>query len=386
MIIRDISGFAKRLNEISKQPKLAKNSRKVKFKIKPSVIATYVGVFAFIIVIIFLGYQQPVKISSTSVASNSALANNVSVDDVAATSVASIVASVANLPIAPNISSLAISTKTQFQFSQANSVASAKPQIISAVVANRSIVKYTVKDGDTIDSIAVNFKISTQTIKWANNLTGDYLSTDKELRILPIDGILYTVKTGDTIDSIATKYKVDKTRLVVYNDLDVSGAVVGNEIILPGGDLPDTERPGYVAPRPVISYAGQGTGFGGSTWNIGYGTPGYAGNTYAYGNCTRYAYDRRVELGLKVSATWGNASSWAWLAALDGLLVDSNPSVGAVIQNGGGLGHVAIVEEIKPNGDLSISEMNAYLPGGGYNIVSGRIVPAGNVSSYLYIH
>jgi surface antigen len=312
----------------------------------------------------------------------------VSVDDVVAANVAAVVASTANLPIAPNISNLAISTQTQFQFNnQVNNTASVKPQIVGSVVSNRSITNYVVKDGDTIDSVAANFKISKDTIKWANNLVYDDLSTGKNLRILPIDGVAYTVKSGDTADSLAEKYKVDKTRLVVYNDLDVSGLVVGNEIILPGGILPDTEKPGYVAPVAQISYyAGTGTGFGGSTWNIGYGTPGYAGNTYAFGNCTRYAYDRRVELGLKVSASWGNASSWAWLAAADGLQVDNTPSVGAVIQNGGGLGHVGIVEKILPNGDISISEMNAYVPGGGYNVVSGRLIPASSVSYYMYIH
>ncbi len=205
---------------------------------------------------------------------------------------------------------------------------------------------------------------------------------------MPIDGTAYVVKSGDTVDSLAEKYKVDKTRLIVYNDLDISGLVVGNEIILPNGILPDTEKPGYVAPVvQTFYYAGTGTGFGGNTWNIGYGTPGYAGNTYSYGNCTRYAYDRRVELGLRVSASWGNASSWAWLAGAEGLQVDSAPSVGAVIQNGGGwYGHVGIVEKILPNGDVSISEMNASVPGGGYNVVSGRIIPVGSVGYYMYIH
>ena len=356
----------------------------MRLKIKPSLIAIYAGVFAFVVAIIFLGYQQPVKTSSVSNTINN---NTVSVDDVVAVNVAAVVASSANLPIASNISNLAISTQTQFQFNnQVNNTASVKPQIIGSVVSNRSITTYAVKDGDTIDSIAASFKISKDTIKWANDLTSDNISTGKSLRILPIDGAAYTVKSGDTVDSLAEKYKVDKTRLVVYNYLDISGLVVGNEIILPGGILPDTEKPGYVAPVVQTYYAGTGTGFGGNTWNIGYGTPGYAGNTYSYGNCTRYAYDRRIELGLRVSASWGNASSWAWLAAADGLQVDNTPSVGAVIQNGGGLGHVGIVEKILPNGDVSISEMNAYVSGGGYNIVSGRIVPAGNASNYLYIH
>ena len=43
------------------------------------------------------------------------------------------------------------------------------------------------------------------------------------------------------------------------------------------------------------------------------------------------------------------------------------------------------VEEILPNGDLRLSEMNAYVSGGGFNIVSGRTLPASQVSNFAYI-
>ncbi|HRN90744.1 MAG TPA: CHAP domain-containing protein, partial [Candidatus Saccharibacteria bacterium] len=73
-------------------------------------------------------------------------------------------------------------------------------------------------------------------------------------------------------------------------------------------------------------------------------------------------------------------------AMSQGLKVDRTPSVGAIMQNGGGFGHVAIVESVLPNGDVSVSEMNAYVAGGGYNVVSGRIILAANAGQYLYIH
>ena len=376
------------MSEIKSQPEPAKIRRKTKIKIKPSLIAIYASVFTLVIAIIFIGYSQPVNtpVVSNAINVNSAVSNKPSVDQVVATDVALVVAQAANLPIAPNIAELAVSTQTQAQFDQANNINSSKPQIIGSENTDRSIITYVTKEGDTVDSLASVFKISKDTIKFANNLVYDSLSVGKELRILPVDGIIYTVKSDDSIDSIASKYQVDKTRLVLYNDLDISGLVVGSNIILPNAVLPNNERPGYVPPVVVLTYAGQGTGFGGSTWNIGYGTPGYAGNTYAPGNCTRYAYDRRIQLGLPVSSGWGNAISWAYNAARSGLSVDRTPSAGAIIQNGGGLGHVAIVESILPNGDLSISEMNAYVPGGGWNIVSGRTVAAGNVSQYLFIH
>ncbi len=357
-------------------------------KIKPSLIAVYAGVFAVIVALVYVGYTGPQSSSATSSDSNKTSLNNqvdkTSVDNVIATNVAAEVASTANLPIATSVANLAVSAQIKSEFMQSNGASSAKPQIVASTQENRLVTSYTVVAGDTVGSLAVKFNIAAQTIKWANNLTTDALAVGKVLRILPIDGVLYDVKSGDTIDTIATKYSVDKDRLSTYNDLELSGLVPNTKIILPSATLPATERPGYVAPVVINYFSGYGTGFGGNTWNIGYGTPD--NGLYSHGNCTLYVYNRRKQLGLPVGDHWGNASSWAYMAAQEGLVVNNTPSVGAIMQNGGYLGHVAIVESILDNGDLSISEMNAYVSGGGYNIISGRTVSAGNTGQYLYIH
>ncbi|HEU4830751.1 MAG TPA: LysM peptidoglycan-binding domain-containing protein, partial [Candidatus Saccharimonadales bacterium] len=262
---------------------------------------------------------------------------------------------------------------------------SLKPQLVGSDGV-RSITVHTVKAGDTVDSVAAKYGISAQTLKWANDLTSDSLVEGSKLQIPPIDGVIYTVKSGDTIASIAERYNVDKERLVLFNDLDLSGLKTGSKITLPSATLPNTERPGYVAPvqQPTYYYAGTGAGFGGNTWHIKVGTPMLSGNTYAYGNCTAYAYDRRVQMGMSAYARMGNAAEWAVNWPNQGA-ISRTPSVGAIMQSGGGFGHVAIVEKLLPNGDIQISEMNAYVSGGGFNIVSGRTVLAGNVGSYLYI-
>jgi len=359
-------------------------------KIRLSTTVVYVSAFALVIAIVAVGYHEP---KSSSVVANAANISSLSqpdqtsVDNVVATSVAASVAQVTNLPIANNVANLAVSAQLRSDFLQADGVGATKPQIIESSVVNRTIVSYTIKEGDTVDTLSSQFGISKQTIKWANDLTYDTLPVGKILRILPVDGVLYTVKADDTADSIASKYGVDKTRLVLYNDLDVSGLTPNTSIILPSGALPVNEQPGYVA--PVVIYAGAGTGFdGGHTWYISTWGNLCPSGTYANFNCTCYAYNRRVQLGLPVGGDgglpqWGDAGSWAQGARNAMLAVDSSPSVGAIMQS---WGHVAIVESILPNGDLSISEMNAFVPGGGRGIVSGRIVPAGNVGQYLYIH
>src|SRR5690606_33701707 len=153
-------------------------------------------------------------------------------------------------------------------------------------------------------------------IQWANDMANESLVVGSTLRILPINGVLYVVQSGDSLGSLAGKYNVQESRIVSYNDLEISGLRANTEIILPGGVLPERERPGYVAPVVVNNFLG--TGFGGSTWRIKVGSPGLGNNTYAYGNCTYYAYDRRIELGKPVGDFWRNASDWRWFAENNG--------------------------------------------------------------------
>ena len=353
---------------------------KRKLKINFSTLMIYLSAFLLLLAIVIVGYYESEKGNESSEANVTSISSTV--DDVVAANLASVVASSSDLAVATSVSNLAISTQAENEYkSIISSTSASKPQIIEAGVINRSLITYIVQDGDTIDSIASKFSISTQTIKWANNMTSSTVTVGSSLKILPINGIIYTVKSGDTVQSIAKKYQADQTRIIVYNDLDVSGLEIGHSIIIPDGILPEDERPGYVS---AYTYAGTSSGFGGTTWFISYGS-GNCG-PYAYGNCTCYAYYRRLELSLPVGNHWGNASSWAYYARSEGYTVNSTPSAGAIIQNGGGYGHVGIVESVLANGDISISEMNAYVTGGGFNIVSGRIVPASSVGNYLYIH
>lgn len=52
------------------------------------------------------------------------------------------------------------------------------------------------------------FKVSDQTIKWANNLTSDALEDGRDLIIPPVDGVVYVAKDGDTAGSVRKNIKV----------------------------------------------------------------------------------------------------------------------------------------------------------------------------------
>ncbi len=93
---------------------------------------------------------------------------------------------------------------------------------------------YIVQEGDTLSEIAELFNVSTNTIKWENNL-GSSIRAGKELRILPVTGIRHKVVKGDTISGIAQKYDVESDDITVYNGIDESKLIVGEKIIVPNG-------------------------------------------------------------------------------------------------------------------------------------------------------
>lgn len=360
------------------------NSKKGKSTPKSTTVAAYAGVFLLVISMVAIGYQPPQKMDSVANAASvpTASATQPSVDQLVATNVAAGIAERADLPIAANVANLSVSLSAESQLAQSTTDNSAisKPQIIQPSSDSRALKQYTVKAGDTATSIASQYGLSSDTIKWANNLSTDAIDAGKQLIIPPVDGIVYVVKEGDTVESLAAKYSADTARIVSFNDLELAGISAGKQIVIPGGVLPDTERPGYVAPRSAVSQGSYNGGY--STINAQIASAS-AGNRYAVGNCTWYAYERRMQLGRPVGSFWGNAATWAMYARAAGYLVDNVPSVGAVMQNGGGFGHVAVVESVNSDGSITISEMNYA---GNFNRVTSRTVGAGSVGGFNYIH
>jgi len=364
---------------------LAHHRKSAKITPRKSTIAIYASVFALIVAVIAAGYQAPQQ--SSGVANATAIISDTqvkqtSVNEIVATNIAANMAETTNLSVADNVANLSVSLFAKSALAQTNDAIISKPQIIQPAAAGRTIVNHTAVAGDTVDTIAAQYGVSKETIRWANNLSSDAVAAGSVLKVLPTDGVLYTVKTGDTLQSIATKYSTDQSRVVLYNDLDEAGITAGAQIILPAANLPETERPGYVAPRtaPVVNYGASISNGSGSS-NIYRAS---AGNRYTFGYCTWYVFERRTELGRPIGSFWGDAQNWANAARSAGYRVDRTPEVGAIIQNGGGLGHVAIVENILPNGDIVLSEMNY---GGGWNVINrGRVISAGQATLYNYIH
>ena len=110
---------------------------------------------------------------------------------------------------------------------------------------------------------------------------------------------------------------------------------------------------------------------------------------YVLPNCVGYAQGRLLELRGENKINWKlpacNAEDWYDKAKANGLQVGSTPKLGAVVvwragnthNSADGAGHVAIVEEIKANGDIVVSQ-SAY---GGQEFYMSTITKA---SGYMY--
>lgn len=343
----------------------------------------YISILALIASIASISYQPPADIASGGNAEAVRASVEVaspSVDQLAVANLAAQTAAIADLSVANEVSSMSITMNVKSELSQVDDKVITKPQVFEPVSSN-AVTSYRTSVGDTVPVIAARYGISDQTLRWANNLVGDAIVPDTDLVIPTVNGVVYTTKDGDTIDAIASKYQSDKVRIISKNDLELSGITPGQRIVLPGGVLPENERPGYVAPRAAVSApatsskSGPGTGYASAQ----------AGNRYSYGYCTWYSYNRRAQLGMPVGSFWGNASSWAYMARAAGYTVDRTPTVGAVMQDSysaGGLGHVAVVESVGADGSITISEMNYA----GWNVMSYRTLSAGQAAGYNFIH
>lgn len=200
------------------------------------------------------------------------------------------------------------------------------------------IISYKVQEGDSLSSVADYFGISEDTIKWANTIQGNEISSGDELLILPVTGVLYYVRRGDTLGQIAQRHKASAEKIIAYNDIENERDIMpGDQIIIPHGEKPTT-------PPPRRSYAST-EGFGAvtvgtvtQTAHAGHanavdianscGTPIYSASG---GTVTRTGYDP----GRAGNYIWIDHGSFSGLYAhLQGMHVSPNQRVSSGQQIG----------------------------------------------------
>ena len=98
---------------------------------------------------------------------------------------------------------------------------------------------YKVKSGDTISGITSKFGLrNISTLISVNNIGNvRQLSAGQKLKIPSMDGIMYTVKKGDSLDSVVSKYKIKMETLLDVNELSSETLSVGQSLFIPGAAL-----------------------------------------------------------------------------------------------------------------------------------------------------
>lgn len=119
------------------------------------------------------------------------------------------------------------------------------------------VLDYQVQPGDTVSQIAEKFNISTDTIRWANDLKSiEAIKPGQILKILPVTGISHKVQRGETVYSVAKKYSANSQAIVDWpfntfvNDEEFTLAV-GQILIIPDGIMPKQTpwSPTYIAQK-----------------------------------------------------------------------------------------------------------------------------------------
>ncbi len=253
-------------------------------------------------------------------------------DTLTATDIAVNIARMTSMPEELSVVNLADDVRLALNTSVTGRDFAFKPQILSPDIKTKADIKqYVTVEGDTVTKIAEQFGVTSDTVRWSNNLTSDNLRVGTTLTIPPLNGIVYTVRSGDTVDKLAQLYKASARQITVFNDIELTGIKEGETIFIPNGQRP--------APRATYSLVYRG------------------GGGYPFGWCTYYA-------AMKAGAPggWGNARTWAAYAqTTPGWVVGKVPRVGAIAQTTRYhyLGHVAIVEEVSADGTMMrISDMN----------------------------
>lgn len=128
-----------------------------------------------------------------------------------------------------------------------------------SVKPRSEIIEIKVEDGDSLSSIAKKFGISTETIKWANNLDDIHsIKPGQTLKILPVTGVSHEVRSGDSVESVSKKYQAEAQAIVdfPFNDVpDDFKLRVGQVLIVPDGVKEDQvplrrRQPQYIASGP----------------------------------------------------------------------------------------------------------------------------------------
>ncbi len=97
-----------------------------------------------------------------------------------------------------------------------------------------------VRNFDTLESIAEEYKITVDTIRFANDIPLEGITEDMIILIPPVTGVVHVVQNRETIEGIARMYDTDPKKIIDYPYNEFSEDPVfpitpGQVLIVPDG-------------------------------------------------------------------------------------------------------------------------------------------------------
>ncbi len=190
----------------------------------------------------------------------------------------------------------------------------------------RPIVHYTLGPADDLQKLSNFFRVSAEAIAYANGITDPDLRNQRgrEILIPPAEGALYTVKEGDTVTSVATQFKVESRAIETYNRLyfEPEHFAKGQLVFVPGATVPgltyiaaddDSQAPPVT---PAIARPGPATpsNTGRLAWPV-------AGTITQYFWAYHTGVDLAAPYGTGIGASQGGTVVYAGWVAVGGLSV-----------------------------------------------------------------
>lgn len=266
-----------------------------------------------------------------------------------------------------------ISAVTQYSINQTSSTKIEKTNIVDTSSLAKGVIEYDVGAGETMESIAAAYGLTTDQIRWSNGLKTVDLTEGNTLYLPAVPGIVHTVGGDETLASMAEKYGSSVSSIEEENNLAARNLSEGMKIVLPGGVLPEKERPEYVAPKPAAT-----------TYTYSRTLYSTSSNPMPWGWCTWYAWQWRYEHGNPLPGGLGNARYWAGQLAAKGYATGREPAYGAVfVSQAGYYGHVGIVTAVNGDGTIEITDMNGQA---GWGRVGTRTVQQSEWGSWVFVY
>lgn len=233
------------------------------------------------------------------------------------------------------------------------------------VAGRTKVLTYVVEDGDTLWSIAAQFELDLDTLRWSNptlERNPDILGIGTELIILPVQGVYHIVTEEDTLESVAAQYGVAEADISSYppNGLYQPYKLkIGRGLIVPFGRKGGALPPPNLAVTSALNWPIAGTVTGGFEADhpaLDIGAP-YGSTIYAAAAGTvSYAGWGEDGLGFTVVVDHGEGLETLYLH-LKGALVQAGAEVarGDAIGEVGSTGHSNgphLHFEVRHNGEL----------------------------------